>query len=63
MNAPCKNCLTRRQGCHGGCSKYAEYEAYNAEQREARLQQHRSMSDLSASRLPVRKHCERMKRH
>lgn len=24
-NAPCKNCTDRAQGCHGSCTRYAEY--------------------------------------
>lgn len=36
MNCPCKGCVERVVGCHGGCVRYQEYSAERAVIREKR---------------------------
>ena len=35
INPPCKDCAARAIGCHSGCEKFKEFQAKQAERREA----------------------------
>lgn len=36
MNIPCKDCQNRKIGCHGECTKYADYKTENEKKKQAR---------------------------
>lgn len=49
MNSPCKDCLSRRQGCHSECSKYLLFATFqrhmNRHIREMRSMRRRLTTD------------------
>lgn len=45
MSAPCKDCGTRRIGCHGRCEKYAAFRAKNAESKAGHRQRYNAVAD------------------
>ena len=36
MTQPCKDCQNRKIGCHGECTKYADYRVENEKEKQAR---------------------------
>ena len=40
MRVPCKNCLSRKLGCHDQCTEYLTYKAEREEEREKRNKEH-----------------------
>lgn len=63
MTAPCKGCPQRQVGCHGKCEKYAEYNAWNEKQRQARYEAWETTQFCRAVRGVIARRGERFGKH
>ena len=58
MNSPCKDCPSRRQGCHSECNRYLLFAAFqryqNSRVREMRSMRRRLTTD-ARERIKIRK--------
>lgn len=55
INPPCKDCAARAIGCHSGCEKFKEFQAKQAERREATTAAYKKIQMLKDVEKPHRR--------
>ena len=56
MEAPCKNCESRKAGCHSVCEKYTAYNRYREQVRfEQMLEGHANWAGIEFKREYIRR--------
>lgn len=56
MEAPCKNCESRKVGCHSVCEKYTAYNRYREQVRfEQMLEGHANWAGIEFKREYIRR--------
>ena len=62
INPPCKDCAARAIGCHSGCEKFREFQAKQAERREATTAAYKKIQMLKDVEKPHRRVWDAKKR-
>ena len=62
INPPCKDCAARAIGCHSGCEKFKEFQAKQAERREATTAAYKKIQMLKDVKKPHRRVWDAKKR-